>query len=242
MAQAYRNLGFFFLLLLALVLAGFTPRIPDTPFFGYFSHVSQFGHVPLVIHVHAAVAVAWFLLLIAQTFLIRSNRRDIHRLVGRASPILVALFLVTAVQVMKHFVAQALLQYPREVVLSALSQSFTGLSLFLTFYVAAIMRRRHLHQHVAFMIAAALAGATPGLARFGLYFIGGFPGILAVVAATYATLIAFMLYAKFKLRQPILKGPYPIIILMFLLAHSMDIFGSRTAWWLWIADRIISFW
>lgn len=62
--RPYRHLGFFFLGLLALVLAGFTPRITDTPFFGYLGRAPDFAGVPAAVHFHALVCVAWFALLI----------------------------------------------------------------------------------------------------------------------------------------------------------------------------------
>lgn len=242
MQRPYRNIGFFFLLLLALVIAGFTPRVPDTPFFGYFSHLLESGQVPRVIHLHALGAVAWFVLLSVQPLLIRANRLDLHRLLGRFSVVVVVVFVFTAFQVVKHFYAQAIAQLPRDAALSLLAQSFTALSLFILFYILALLKRRKLHQHVAFMVAAALALATPGLARLGLYVVGGLPGILLVVMLIYATLVSFMLYAKFRLHQPVLKGPYLPIIALFLAAHAMDFAGARSAAWLWIADKIVSYW
>jgi hypothetical protein len=240
--RPYRNLGFFFLALLALVIAGFTPRIPGTPFFGYFGQVGQFGQVPWVIHLHALFAIAWFVLLSVQAFLVRANRLHLHRLFGRASVLLVALVVYTAVQAMKQFYAQGILTMPRDTVLSLLAQSFTGLTLFGLFYSIALLRRRHLHQHVAFMVAAALAAATPGLARLGLYVIGGLPGILTMVALIYATLIGFMAYATLRLRQPVSRSPYLPIIGLFLLAQAMDFVGSRSEAWRWLADRIVTHW
>src|SRR4051794_15589256 len=118
MKRPYRNIGFFFLLLLVLVIAGFTPRIPGTPFFGYFSHAAQFGKIPPVVHLHPLSAVAWFALLSTQPFLIRANRLDLHRLLGKASVVVVALFLFTAFQVMKHFYIQGIVKLPRDTVLS----------------------------------------------------------------------------------------------------------------------------
>ena len=242
MKRPYRNIGFFFLLLLVLVIAGFTPHIPGTPFFGYFSNVARFGKVPSVIHLHALSAAAWFALLATQPFLIRANRLDLHRLLGKASVVVVVMFLLTALQVMKHFYAQSIVQLPRDTVLSLLAQSFTALSLFTLFYILALLKRRNLHQHVAFMVAASLASATPGLARLGLYVVGGLPGILAVVALIYATLVGFLLYARIRLHQPVLRGPYLPIIALFFTGHAMDFAGSRTTAWLWVADKIVSIW
>jgi uncharacterized membrane protein YozB (DUF420 family) len=240
--RPYRNIGFFFLLLFVLVIAGFTPKVPGTPFFGYFGSAARFDPIPLVIHLHALAATAWFALLSLQPFLIRADRPDLHRRLGWASIVVVLFLFVTAIQVMKQFYTQGIAQMPRDTVLSLLAQSFTGLTLFGLFYAIALMKRRRLHQHVAFMVAAALAVATPGLARLGLYIAGGMAGILVLVALIYATLAGFMLYARLRFGQPVWRSPYLVAMALFLAGHAMDFFGSRTTAWRWFADKVVSVW
>lgn len=241
--RPYRNVGFFFIGLFVLVLAGFTPMVPGTPFFGYFSRVAGGGQVPAVIHAHAIAAVAWFLLLCVQPFLVRANRLDLHRWLGRASVVLAVMLVVTGVLVTKRAYANAIEEgVPRDVVLSLLAQPFTGLSLFVLCYVLALLNRRRLHRHVAFMVGASLAVATPGLARLGLYVAGGPVGIIAVMIGIYATLACFMFYAKAKWKQPLAKSPYLVLIGLFIAAHALDLAGSRTAAWLWLADKAVSHW
>lgn len=240
MRRPYPNIGFFFLLLFALVVAGFTPPVAGTPFFGYFSRAPHFEGVPAAIHAHAVVCVTWFVLMTTQPFLIRADRRDLHRLLGWASIVVAAAFAASAFLVTKDAYAKAIALYPRDAVLSALAQPILGASSFLLFYAIALLRRRHLHQHVAFVVAASLAVATPGLARLGLYAVGGLPGILLVIALVYATLAGFLLHAKFRLRQPVLKSPYLLILALFLAIHAMDLFGRQTAAWRWVAARIVA--
>ncbi|MBD9470898.1 hypothetical protein [Pseudoxanthomonas sp. PXM01] len=240
--RPYRNIGFFFLALLAMVVAGFTPPVPGTPFFGYFSRAATPVAVPMVIHLHVLVAMAWFALLSVQPFLIRAGRADLHRRLGWFSLFLIVLFTVTAVPVMKHAFENGLTQMSRNAALSMLAQPVNGLVLLLVFYALALWRRRRLHQHVACVVAASLVTATPGLARLGLYVVGGMQGILLVIVFIYATLIAFMLLAKFRYRQPVLKSPYLAIIGVFLLAHSMDVVGSQTDVWRAMAERIVAVW
>ena len=241
--RPYRNVGFFFVALLVMVVAGFTPAVPGTPFFGYFSRAASSSvAVPAVIHLHVLVAMAWFVLLAVQPFLIRVQRPRLHRALGWSSLAIVALFVITAVPVMKHAFANALDGMSRNAALSMLAQPVNGLLLLLLFYGLAVWQRRRVHRHVAFVVATALVTATPGLARLGLYVVGGMPGILLVIVFIYATLVAFMLLARFRYRQPVLKGPYLPIIGLFLMAHSMDIFGSRTATWRAMAEGIVSVW
>jgi hypothetical protein len=241
--RPYRNVGFFFLTLLVLVVAGFTPAVPSTPFFGYFSRAASPSiAVPAAIHLHVLVAMLWFVLLAVQPFPIRAQSPGLHRALGWSSLAVVALFALTAVPVMQHAFSHAIGRMSRDTALSMLAQPVNGLLLLLLFYGLALWRRRQLHQHVAFVVAAALVTATPGLARLGLYLVGGMPGILLVIVLIYATLVTFMLLAKFRYRQPVLKGPYLPIIGMFLLAHTMDIVGSQSTAWRAVAEWIVSTW
>lgn len=240
--RPYPNIGFFFLLLLALVVAGFTPRIPGTPFFGYFGSLGGGTPVPAIIHAHALVAVSWFLMLATQAFLMRFNRVWLHRRIGWASVAVVILFVWTGIQAVKLSYAKGIEEMPREELLSLLAQPFTGLSLLLAFYGLALWKRRRLHLHVAFLVAASLAAATPGLARLGLYVIGGLPGILAAVAFIYATLVAGMLLAKFRYRQPISRSPYLVALGVFLASHALDFVGSQSRAWRAFADWMVSGW
>jgi hypothetical protein len=45
-----------------------------------------------------------------------------------------------------------------------------------------------------------------------------------------------------RLQQPVPKRPYRPVIALFMLAHAIDLVGSRTAAWRWLADRIVSAW
>lgn len=240
MKRPYRNVGFFFLLLLLLVVAGFTPPIAGTPFFGYFSAVAHQRQVPGIFHLHALVAVSWFALLSIQPFLIRANRLDLHRWLGRASLVVVALFLLTALQVIKHTYLNGIAHAPRDTVLAGLEQPFMDLALFLFFYTVALLQRRHFYKHVAFMVAAALASATPGLARLGLHVVGGLPGILLVLVLIYAALVGFLVHAKVRLQQPLLRSPFLPIIALFFIVHTIEVAGERSAAWLWLADKLVS--
>ena len=242
MARPYRNLGFFFLLLFALVLAGFTPRIPGTAFFGYFTEVARGAPVPAVIHVHAAVAAGWFVLLIVQAFLVRADRTRAHRWLGWGSLLVVAALYATAVPVMKHAFESALLRMPRDTALSMLVQPVSGLALFGVMYALALAFRRRRLVHVAFLVGASLAAATPGLARLGLHVVGGLPGIGVVLLLIYATLVVFLLHATLRLRQPVMRSPWLVVIALFLCAHTFDFVVGGTDAWRAVAGRLVAVW
>jgi hypothetical protein len=204
--RPYRHLGFFFLGLLALVLAGFTPRIPDTPFFGYLGRAPDFAGVPAAVHFHALVCVAWFALLIVQPFLIEAGRPRVHRWLGWASIALVVLFAGSVDWLQWRRFSPGLLFDP---------------AFFVAFYALALLYRRRFFRHVAFVVAAALMAAQPGLARLGIHLAGGFAGVIYTMIALYLAIIVFWLHARFAYGRPLLRSPFLVVLAMFMLDHAL---------------------
>jgi hypothetical protein len=90
MEKAYKNLGYFFLLLVPLAFLGFYKR--------YLSQFPEFQETTTYIHIHAAIASIWLFMLIIQPFLIRNRKYKQHRIVGRISyfvfPLLILSFIL----------------------------------------------------------------------------------------------------------------------------------------------------
>lgn len=90
MERAYRNLGFFFLALPLIFLAGFW--IP------YFSEIPRFNpSITTAVHIHALLLFAWVGLLVIQPLAIRSNAFSVHGILGKASYALMPLIIVFAI-------------------------------------------------------------------------------------------------------------------------------------------------
>src|SRR5690606_12535728 len=66
---------------LVLILGGFSER--------YYARLAGIEAATPLVHVHAAVFAAWFAVLLAQTLLVASGRRDLHRRLGIAGAALV---------------------------------------------------------------------------------------------------------------------------------------------------------
>ena len=83
----FQRSGFVFAALLALAIYAFWPP--------YFSKLPAGGDVYM--HAHTALMICWMLLLVAQPFLIKMRRYDLHRRVGRSAFVLVPLAVVAAI-------------------------------------------------------------------------------------------------------------------------------------------------
>lgn len=230
----YRNIGYLFAVLLLLTLAGFFPS--------YLAHAPRFAQVSraAIVHFHAAAALAWWLLLIAQPFLMRQGRRDLHRILGWASLAALALFVFAAVAMSERQFEMALAAgQSREAALASFGQAYFDLAFLLLFYGVALANRRRPQVHIRFMIAAAVISMQPGLARLCIHLIGP-PGPLLAVLAIYALFGGLIAYDRIRMRTPILGNPYLPILGLFVVDHALDIFGGRTAAWQRIAEGIVA--
>ncbi len=90
MEKSYKYLGYFFLLLIPLTIAGF-----------YKTYIIQFPNfkenITYFIHVHAFIALAWIGILIVQPFLIVNKKFSLHRKVGKISYIVFPLLVLSFV-------------------------------------------------------------------------------------------------------------------------------------------------
>jgi hypothetical protein len=134
-----------------------------------------------LIHVHAAVFTLWPVLLLTQGLLIRSNHIRLHRSLGKAAVVLVALIVLTGFMVV--------MGKPRPDV-QARAFIFTpllGLILFSGFFAAAIWFRRDPGTHKRLMLLSLLFIVPAGMIRI-MRFSGVEPSV-------YLPLYEFVSYA-----------------------------------------------
>ncbi len=115
-------------------------------------------------HLHAILATAWLLLLIAQPLLIRRRKLALHRWVGRISWVLAPSFVAVAVLLAHHRFAQM-----DDTVFSkaayALYLPLSMTALFAASYVFALVCQRDTRLHARFMICTALTAIDPIISR-----------------------------------------------------------------------------
>ncbi len=150
----YKNAFYWFIGLLLILLIGFWES--------YFSILPEAGHVTH--HAHGIVMLAWVLLLISQSWLIRNRRNANHRTLGKISFVLAPAIVVTAVLVNFYFIAHA------EDPAAPLTQSvywfgYFLAALFALMYGLAIRHRRQVDLHARYMVATSLVFLMPGLSR-----------------------------------------------------------------------------
>ncbi|HKJ16398.1 MAG TPA: hypothetical protein VJ984_03495 [Xanthomonadales bacterium] len=113
-------------------------------------------------HVHGLAMFAWCIMLVAQSFLIRTNHRSVHRALGKISYILAPLIVISTL-----FLANYKLNVRQ---LNNEGLYIFGLQIFIIilfaiFYTMAIVRRKKSDVHARWMICTAFTMLDPIFAR-----------------------------------------------------------------------------
>ena len=170
MEKAYKNTGYFMLLLIALVVLGFYKT--------YFSHFRDFSEsttalshsrVTIFHHLHIAFAALWILLLIIQPLLIRYEKFKIHKMIGKISYFIFPLLILSFIPLILR-ILQA--DYP---ILSYLP--IAGGTLLILFYSLAVYNRKNTPRHMRYMIGTAIVLLGPTFGRIGTIIIGLQPNV-----------------------------------------------------------------
>ncbi|NGX16381.1 hypothetical protein [Wenzhouxiangella sp. XN24] len=153
------------LVLVPMIILAFWP--------GYFSRL---GETPWTIHVHGVTASVWVLALIVQSWAIHRRQIGLHRTVGRATFVLVPVFIAGGLLVLQSM-AQGTFGGTRPFLvmfgpgLGALD--LLSVLFFSGFFYAALRHRRNVQLHARYMLATILLLVTPISSRLLNGFVPG---------------------------------------------------------------------
>jgi hypothetical protein len=150
----YSNAPFWFAGVLVLLIPGFWPT-----YFSPAAASATFGQ-----HFHSVIMLGWILTLIVQPWLIRSGRRNIHRVIGRISFVWAPLVVISALYVVLDNLVGLPQPYP-SIGLSFFWLGLASVPFYAMLYSLAIINRKDVQLHARFMAATALGFITPGLGR-----------------------------------------------------------------------------
>lgn len=205
----YKNVGYFFLILFAFVIAGFFKT-----YYGLFPHFDN--QTTTLVHFHAAVLILWVLLLIIQPLLIRYKKFAIHRVIGKFTYILVPLIIASFIGMMnKQYHEEIILQIPRDRIIKDLSLSGALLFLFASFYILAIVNKRKVAFHMRYMIATGLVLFNPAITRITLFWSIFFSHVFAFIF-TDLLLLTLIFFDRRNNRK---FKPYVVALTLFLMYH-----------------------
>jgi len=179
-AALLRRSALYLTLLVPLVAVGFWPS--------YFARALD--EPQWRIHAHGALMFSWVALLLAQAFLVRANRRPLHRRLGRVSFVLVPLIVLSSLSV-AHWRFNHPANDPFDTLAYFLYVQVALLAQFVVAWSLAMANRAQPLVHARYMLCTALAIVDPIVARIAYNTLGiDIPWLQAI---TYGLVDAILL-------------------------------------------------
>ncbi|HEY6438104.1 MAG TPA: hypothetical protein VIY47_16050 [Ignavibacteriaceae bacterium] len=241
----YHNLGYWFLSFIVLVVAGF--------YTSYFSVIFQ--PTPIIIHIHFALMMLWVVMLITQPFLIKYNKRALHRLIGKISYVLVPLVLIFSYLMLRmgyysyfeelHQDAAKGLNKFTDTEILIKSADFPIALFYLIwlalFYSLAILNKRNSAIHARYMLAASLTLLGPTVDRalainFHVENIWFIP-VYAVSFFMADMVLAILLIKDYRNKKPV--KTLSICLLIYITGQALYFILPKLSWWPYFMEFIM---
>lgn len=205
--------GYYFIGLVGLILIGFWPSY----FSKFFNGTANFT---FYFHFHASIVGIWVLMLIIQPILIRKKKLHLHRLVGKISYLVSPLI----------FISIMLLSHSRQNGFGdgwdiGLWVTFKDLLILAVAFYIAYRYRHKVELHARGMIVTGIACIEPAAARINLHTQYGY---LIVITLVYSVL-GILIFMERKQKKG--RWVFPLILGLYLMVHSVIIFGIHFSWW-----------
>ncbi len=126
--------------------------------------------LPLIVHLHGVIFLSWFGLFIVQASLIGRDRRALHMRLGKFSPILLFLMLLTAIPMVGDTLKRGVSPIPNISIEQFAASPISDLTGLVLFYSLALVRRSDAAFHKRAMLLALVAIMDPATARIGIAF------------------------------------------------------------------------
>lgn len=208
----------------------------------YFSH--PFEQDNWRFHFHGLTLIAWCVLMISQAYLIRANRRAIHRRTGRLS-FLIAPLVVVSIFTLAHY---RLATLPiSDFVFYALALASSGAAQFAFAYGMAIYHRGSPPIHARFMICTAVAMIPPIFDRIMIFYllppgqagflpqIGGDPLYPLISFAIVDVLLVLLAIWDWRSRKSL--SVFPVLLAVWIGLQGMVFTLHLSAFW-----RVLTEW
>jgi hypothetical protein len=196
----------------------------------YLIHFPKFEGFPWVYHIHGMLAMAWVLMLIAQAYLIRAKKYDLHKLIGKLSYIVMPLFLVSLFFAAKESYLRNIKTQPEADALANFTNGGTIDIFFIgLIYVLAMVYKKNVGYHLRFMASTGLIILQPGLGRFVFAFLE-IPFPFALIPMILCNLGVGIVWLIMDIKNKKSALPMGVHVVINLIMTAIGI-GSHSAWW-----------
>jgi hypothetical protein len=214
MEKHYKNLGYYFLILLVFVALGF--------YYPYFSLFPEFKSVTIIIHIHAIALFLWLVILMVQPLLIRYQKYEAHKILGRFTYFLLPVVIFSMVGVIR----QGYLEGINEKMSStqSLKAQFTnivGIFTFMLYYFMAILNilKGNVGLHMRYMICLFLEFVPPTFGRTLGYWLNMRQIYTYSIALLLSATILVLLIISDKKRKSD-YSPYVVALTIYVIVYG----------------------
>lgn len=220
-AATYRGVVLALGVLLALALLAFWPP-----------YLAKLPAGDFHVHVHAGLMLAWFGFLFAQPQLIRHGRRDLHRLLGRVSYLLVPVITLQSI-----LLAHARFRVLDDATLQAdghfLFLPLSAAALFLLVWMLGVANRRRMTVHARYMLCTAVPLIDPVVARLLFFHVPPLPHPLLYTVIGYGITDAILLLLLLREKPGSAeRHAFAVLLALFAGTHLIWFSVGQTAGWL----------
>lgn len=222
MEQTYKNITYLFIAIFIVIFAGFYKT--------YFGLFPTFDEVTITQHIHSALFMMWFLMLIVQPILIRNKKFVLHQSLGKFSYVLVPLLIGSIFYIAKGFYQKMIVDVPVEKVVSMLFVPFYQIIDFAILYLLAIYHKKFTPYHMRYMIATSMAIVGAAVRRICTKLLGlsSPDAFLYTFVLTDLVLVALIM---FDIRYKKDWKPYFISLVIILISQAAYYIVPQTAFW-----------
>jgi len=232
MEKALQNrVGYFFVGILIITILGFYRT--------YLVKFPTFEGLTTAHHFHGFVASLWIVMLISQAFLIRAKRYAAHRLVGKASWVVMPLLLVSLFLVARAGYQRNSMTMPRPDALAGLTNGIPDILFLGTLFMLAMIYRKRPAWHLRFMTSTGLMMLGPGLGRFLIVFCG-LPFLIAIPLIVSLTTGVSIVWLIMDIRQKKSVVPMAVFVGIGIVAFFIGA-SNHSGWWQGLAGQLVRF-
>lgn len=215
------NLSLLFTAILLIIILGFYKT--------YLVFFPKFQGFHLEQHFHGLMMLIWLALLIVQPLLIKNNKYQVHRFIGKLSLIIAPLLILSIFLVSKMVYHRSIATLSQQQSLASIVLGIPGMFAFILLYYLAIFNSRNMATHMRYMIGTALLMIGPGLGRLlikGLKL----PFEMAVPVTTYLIITLSFVFLVIDIRRKNNYRPYLVVFITLVVLQVLWHFRFSEIW------------
>jgi hypothetical protein len=214
MEKQYKNLGYYFLILLVFVALGF--------YYPYFSLFPEFKSVTIIIHIHAIALFLWLVILMVQPLLIRYQKYEAHKKLGKFTYFLLPVVIFSMVGVIRQGYLEGIAEKMSST--QSLKAQFTniaGIFSFLIYYSMAILNilKGNVGLHMRYMICLFLEFVPPTFGRTLGYWLN-MRQIYTYSIALFLSAVILILLIRSDKKRNLDYSPYVVALTIYVIVYG----------------------